>query len=137
MSTVAEHLALIEMLRLANLNDAAHQESWLLTNVHWQDLVAMIPSAEMVAARLQTEQRIRDQHPAQAEERIAEWRVKRPAPTTAQEASKAVERQPLTPTPQQYCDAYLYLREREVDLGAGELDHLLSIFGIGPAAQAE
>jgi len=83
MSTVAEHLALIEMLRLANLHDAAYQESWMLTNVHWQDMVAMIPAAEMEAARAQTEQRIRDQHPAVAEQRIAEWRAKRPATPAA------------------------------------------------------
>lgn len=79
MSTIAEHLALIEMLRLAELNDAAHQESWLLMVTHWQELVAMIPEPEISAARAQTEQRIRDQHPAHAEARIEAWRVKRPA----------------------------------------------------------
>jgi len=39
----------------------------------------MIPAAEMEAARAQTEQRIRDQHPVVAEQRIAAWRAKRPA----------------------------------------------------------
>jgi hypothetical protein len=33
-------------------------------------------------------------------------------------------------TPSQYFKAHQYLREREADLGAGELDHLLSIFGL-------
>lgn len=34
------------------------------------------------------------------------------------------------PTPAQYCAAHLYLRERECDMGAGELDELLAIFGL-------
>jgi hypothetical protein len=91
MSTIAEHLALIEALRLTNRNDAAHQESWLFTNVHWQDLVAMVPADEMESARVQTEQRLRDQHPAHAEKLIADWREKRPTAATQAKATQPAQ----------------------------------------------
>lgn len=76
MSTIAEHLATLEMYRSMGRrgDDFFYQEAYMFTQVHWKELIGLIEPAEFTAAREQVESRMRDQHPQQAEEILAKWK---------------------------------------------------------------
>lgn len=73
MSTIAEHVAVLEMLAANNRWDAFHSEGWMFLQVHFRDLGALCGSDAMEQARKTTEQRMREQHPDQADALIAKW----------------------------------------------------------------
>lgn len=83
MSTVAEHLALLEFfLEMRYDRDPANRsfsgftnEASMFCDVHLKDLVASQSPASMEAARLDVEKRLREQHPAIAERLIAAWKA--------------------------------------------------------------
>lgn len=81
MSTIAEHLAELEMLdasRTEGVSNAMVQAGYMFLIVHYAEMIQERDPAEMAKARESTEQRLRDQHPSRAEEIIAAWRAARP-----------------------------------------------------------
>lgn len=87
MSTVAEHLALLEFFQEMrwdrNPANRAYSgftpEASLFCDVHLKELVATQEASAMVAARLDVERRLREQHPDAAERLIAAWLAARAA----------------------------------------------------------
>lgn len=76
MSTVAQHLAVMEMYRSLGRvgDDSFYNESYLLTQTHLKDMIALIPDTEMQLARAEIEQRCREQHGEKAEVWISKWK---------------------------------------------------------------
>jgi|GEM_PF-2477543 len=82
MSTVAEHLAMLELYDALDRREGFYQEAYLFTQVHWRDLLALIPATDMDMARSEIEQSIHVQHPEKAAELIARWRAGQGKPAT-------------------------------------------------------
>lgn len=91
MSTVAEHLALLEFYREMRydrnpVNRAYSDftmEASLFCEVHLNELVAGQSPGAMEEARLEVEKRLRGQHPDAAERLIAAWKTATTAQTDA------------------------------------------------------
>lgn len=86
MSTIAEHIAALEMYKALDENRIFAEEAYLFTQVHWRDLAAILPVDEMQKGRDEIERRIRAQHPERAEEFIGKWRAAIPARASSSRA---------------------------------------------------
>lgn len=74
MSTVAEHLAALEMYRHNRAEDFLLSEAMLLVRTHLDELVALIPAEEMTAARDHIEGILRSTNHPTVEAKIKGWR---------------------------------------------------------------
>jgi hypothetical protein len=78
MSTIAEHLAEIEMLhanRTEGVSGAMVQAAYMFVIVHYAEMIEERSAAEMAKARETIENRLREQHPDKADEHIENWRI--------------------------------------------------------------
>ncbi len=73
MSTVAEHLAELEMLAANGYGQAFASSAFMFTQVHWKDLCALIDPTVLEEARQQTRKRMLEQYPEQATNYFAKW----------------------------------------------------------------
>lgn len=78
MSTIAEHLAAMELHKTLGDHEQFYSEVYLFTQVHWAELIAQQDPAEMQRARVAIEARMVDQHGDRAAPFIEQWRVARP-----------------------------------------------------------
>jgi hypothetical protein len=78
MSTIAEHLAAMEMFKLLREHEQFHSEAYLFTQVHWPQLIADQDPAEMQTARMAIERRMVDQHGHRGQAYVNLWRLGRP-----------------------------------------------------------
>ena len=81
MSTIAEHLAELEMLhanRTEGISNAMVQAGYMFLIVHYPEMIQERDPVEMAKARETVEQRLSEQSPSRAEEHIKTWRAARP-----------------------------------------------------------
>ena len=74
MSTIDEHLAMLEMYKANGEHDLFYTEAHLFTQVHWKEMVAERAPESMSDARATIEARLREQHGERAEQFIQKWR---------------------------------------------------------------
>lgn len=77
MSTVAEHLATLEMYAANGEWELFNNEQYLFVQVHWKEMIGERPSKEMDDARASIEARFREQHGDKVEAYIDKWRIDR------------------------------------------------------------
>lgn len=74
MSSVAEHLCMIELYKALGSDGGVQIEVALLFEKHhFKDLLNLIDESEMAAARTSISESLKKNHPERADEFIAEW----------------------------------------------------------------
>lgn len=88
MSTVAEHIAILEFYKTNERHAHFHEAAWLFTQTHWRELAAYVPTAEMAAGRASVAAMLREQHgPESADPLIAKWTAALPPAPVAQQVA--------------------------------------------------
>ncbi|MGH6628022.1 MAG: hypothetical protein ACRECD_16035 [Burkholderiaceae bacterium] len=68
-----EHLAMMEMYKAIGNDQLFHSEAYLLTQVHWEEMIAERGTEEMDLARAAIKTRLIQQHESKADSFIARW----------------------------------------------------------------
>lgn len=73
MSAISEHLAELEFFFANGHAQSFSQTALAFMQVHWRDIIHMIPVEQMDAARAEIPHRLRDQHGDEADKYIIGW----------------------------------------------------------------